>query len=1043
MVGNYDADIGLQLKTSTDPGTEALQRTIDIVGRLNRSVTAMTKKIERMTQVFERLKSVDLSAIHAASQRMAEFVNALSNVSIEGSIKQLRKIPKIMESIAAIDASKVGEVFTTLATQIQPFLATLKEAESSLIAFEAAMHQLNKKSSLKNVEKSISNVNKEAKKSPSLLKRMFNIGKIYWFLNYTKQLGQSFANIVNNAIDYVETENYFSRAMGEAYEQANRFQNKIAEAYGLATTETMKYQATFMNMMNSIGNVGTKTAEKLSETLSLMAVDYASLYNTSIESAMTKFQAALTKQVRPIRSTSGYDITQATLQESLQQLGIYDRSVRTLSQIEQRLLIIYTLQQQMANSSAMGDYARTIENAANQLRVLQQQFKELTKWVGGIFYQALEKVLPYINAVVMVLKELAKMVAIFFGYNPKTSGGTGVGNILDGYGDSAEDATAKVEDLEKAVDNMNAMGIDELNTFAQDTGGSSADLGGMGIDDRILAGLTAYDGLMDDIQMKAEKIRDAIMDWLGFDKIINEDGSLSWILRDGPTNIGRIITGLKVAGAIIAGWILSTPLRRFIELFSGDNKFFKGLFNIGDMFKKVDGPGIDWGKIFHFDALKKSLSGIFSNLGSLVKNSKIGKAAGSAGKGLMDGLLNSKAVTLLTSKLAGLKAAFSGISTTVGLISAEFAKLFAPFIQFMQPFVQFISAFVTSPAFIAAFFAALIGGFIYLYNTSQNFRNFVGQIIDTIVEKFNIFVTTIQALGTQLWEQVISPIIDLIQEKLSWLWENGFKDLVINLTAFIGLVVTSLFDLWNNVLAPLISWLIELLAPTVIGVVDTILGVVESIVKTVTGVVDSVITILKGIIKFITGIFTADWKMAWSGLGDIFTGIMNIIITVFEGLLNMIIDGINGFLNFINGLIIGASKLHSSLSWLANCTLPTLGHIVLDRVGPKSVSAGSTGADSMYGYAEGGFPDRADIFFANENGVPELVGRIGSQTTVANQEQIIEGIKRGVMEAMAAVDSGGDINLNQTIELDGEPIYRNQQKIKKNRGYNFGLEGID
>ena len=72
-----------------------------------------------------------------------------------------------------------------------------------------------------------------------------------------------------------------------------------------------------------------------------------------------------------------------------------------------------------------------------------------------------------------------------------------------------------------------------------------------------------------------------------------------------------------------------------------------------------------------------------------------------------------------------------------------------------------------------------------------------------------------------------------------------------------------------------------------------------------------------------------------------------------------------------------------------------------------------------------------------------MVGRIGSQTTVANQEQIIEGIKRGVMEAMAAVDSGGDINLNQTIELDGEPIYRNQQKIKKNRGYNFGLEGID
>lgn len=228
----------------------------------------------------------------------------------------------------------------------------------------------------------------------------------------------------------------------------------------------------------------------------------------------------------------------------------------------------------------------------------------------------------------------------------------------------------------------------------------------MGIDDRILAGLMDYDSLMGDVQMKAEKIRDAIMDWLGFDKILNDDGSISWILRDGPTNIGRIITGLKIAGAIIAGWILSTPLRRFIELFSGDNKFFKGLFNIADLFGKTGGVKIDWNKLFHFDTLKKSLSGIFSNLGSLVKNSKIGKAVGSAGKGLMDGLLNSKAVTILTSKLAGLKAAFSGISSTVGLISAEFANLFAPFIQFMQPFVQFISAFVTSPAFIAAFFAA-------------------------------------------------------------------------------------------------------------------------------------------------------------------------------------------------------------------------------------------------------------------------------------------------------------------------------------------------
>lgn len=48
----------------------------------------------------------------------------------------------------------------------------------------------------------------------------------------------------------------------------------------------------------------------------------------------------------------------------------------------------------------------------------------------------------------------------------------------------------------------------------------------------------------------------------------------------------------------------------------------------------------------------------------------------------------------------------------------------------------------------------------------------------------------------------------------------------------------------------------------------------------------------------------------------------------------------------------------------------------------------------------GGFPKSGDLFFANENGSPELVGRMGSQTAVANQDQIIQGIAQGVMMAM-------------------------------------------
>ena len=52
-----------------------------------------------------------------------------------------------------------------------------------------------------------------------------------------------------------------------------------------------------------------------------------------------------------------------------------------------------------------------------------------------------------------------------------------------------------------------------------------------------------------------------------------------------------------------------------------------------------------------------------------------------------------------------------------------------------------------------------------------------------------------------------------------------------------------------------------------------------------------------------------------------------------------------------------------------------------------------------HGYASGGFPQTGEFFMARESG-PELVGRMGSRNAVANNDQITEGIKGAVFEAM-------------------------------------------
>lgn len=105
----------------------------------------------------------------------------------------------------------------------------------------------------------------------------------------------------------------------------------------------------------------------------------------------------------------------------------------------------------------------------------------------------------------------------------------------------------------------------------------------------------------------------------------------------------------------------------------------------------------------------------------------------------------------------------------------------------------------------------------------------------------------------------------------------------------------------------------------------------------------------------------------------------------------------------------------------------------------KGITSGSTAAAigqllSLSQFASGGFPKSGDIFMANENGRQELVGRIGSQPAVANQDQIGDAIFRYMDEH---AQNGGGINTDElasaivrgikasglgVVKLDGKTI---------------------
>lgn len=548
--------------------------------RINTAASDATKRFNELTKQAEKLKDSLIKAgnsvesirvIVGATERGDKIVaklnndiektaiafNKLGNIkSVDNIAKQAEKLSKALSSEEAEQRmASLSENASNLSKKIEEAgykidsikkIATASDDTTKAVIkasneFETLTYNMDKSgnvTSITKAKKAVKDLGQEGEKTGKKINKLFSIGKLYHFWNMTKGIRDTLANIVSSAIDFVETENKFNVSMQGMSEAGYKFVNSMSETFGMAREEIMNYQSTYNNIMKSLSGITEETAYEISESITKMAIDYASLYNVSTEESMTKFQSALVGSVRPIRSESGYDITETTIGEKAKELGITS-PVRQLSQMEKRLLRIMVLMDQMKKTSAMGDFARTIEEPANQLKILSNQLKELGVWIGNALLQGLKNILPYINGVVMALKEVAKMIAILFGYEANT--GT-TGPLVE-----ADEATSGMADnLGTAVSNAKAlkgilMGFDVLNVIQTPSSGS-ASTGSVGsIDPKILEAMKEYDNLMDNVSMKATKIRDSIMEWLGFTKSVNEStGEVTWKLKDGYTNLEKI-----------------------------------------------------------------------------------------------------------------------------------------------------------------------------------------------------------------------------------------------------------------------------------------------------------------------------------------------------------------------------------------------------------------------------------------------------------------------------------------------------------------------
>lgn len=541
IIGNSDSAV-----KSIHETAKALNSLSNSLNKLNSSQTVFAA--EKLELLFRNIASATNAINGSAISNLANVGKALNNIT------NLSKLEKL-------DFTKIAKGFTVLTFQITPFVDKIKEAENGLTALYGLLQKSGKAASI------LSDPTGEGSgKKGGGVDKLFNLGKITAYFYMAKRVGKVVADIVQSGADYGETLNLWRVSMGEFNETATSFVNKMNEAYGISEKTLMNAQATFKNMLGSLGGISDQMAYNLSESVTKMAIDYSSLYNVAMEDAMEKFQSALSGQVRPVRSVSGYDITENTLYQLYQSIG-GTKTVRQLNQTEKRLLAIYAIFNQMEASGAINDMDRTINSFANQSRIMSETFEETKQYAGLLVTNLLDSlgIMTSINAVLSFTAETLKALATYFDAIPKQE--------MPSFEDTANSA----EDASKAIDDVKGklMGFDQFRSLS----GTEED--DVAIDQALANAVSTYTSQIGNANLESKELARTWLENIGL--FYDSETSTYEMSEDFKeiADIVPIISGglLGVLGLLgskgIAGMVSSLG-----GSFTGLGSIIKGAFNI-------------------------------------------------------------------------------------------------------------------------------------------------------------------------------------------------------------------------------------------------------------------------------------------------------------------------------------------------------------------------------------------------------------------------------------------------------------------------------
>ncbi len=199
---------------------------------------------------------------------------------------------------------------------------------------------------------------------------------------------------VNFSSDMQEAVNKVEVAFGDAADSVKSWSSTTLNSIGLAQGTALDMAALFGDMATSMG-YSQDAAAQMSMALVNLAADLASFKNIGIDQASTALKSIFTGETESLKEL-GVVMTQANLEAYALAEG-YTTAYTAMDQAQQ---VAVRYQYVLANTqNAQGDFARTSDSTANQLRIFRESLKEAAATAG-------DELLPVITPIIGKLNEL-------------------------------------------------------------------------------------------------------------------------------------------------------------------------------------------------------------------------------------------------------------------------------------------------------------------------------------------------------------------------------------------------------------------------------------------------------------------------------------------------------------------------------------------------------------------------------------------------------------------------------------------------------------